>query len=164
VPEAGGARRAQAKLGVAAEEFAKWRFATLTNLQAPKLLEDAEPVAARFPKKARPHALTITLSKPCSGPGLRAPAPCKTRASSRAPPRRRARGGRRGARLSGASPVPDGRPRPDAWRSVSGSACAAQRREAVYASQNGWLGEAASGVTCRLRVVRWGCWLPRRVC
>ncbi len=53
MPEASGARRTQAKLGVAAEEFAKWRFATLTNLQPPKLLEDAEPVAARFPKKAR---------------------------------------------------------------------------------------------------------------
>ena len=42
---------AQAKLGVAAEEFAKWRFASLTNLQAPKLLEDPDCVSTRFPKK-----------------------------------------------------------------------------------------------------------------
>ena len=42
---------AQAKLGVAPEEFGKWRFASLTNLQAPKLLDDQDVVASRFPVK-----------------------------------------------------------------------------------------------------------------
>ncbi|KAK9819401.1 hypothetical protein WJX81_005916 [Elliptochloris bilobata] len=43
--------RMQAKLGVAPEEFAKWRCASLTNLQGPKLLEDEDVVATRFPKR-----------------------------------------------------------------------------------------------------------------
>ena len=53
---------AQAKLGVAAEEFGKWRFASLTNLQAPKLLDDQDVVASRFPvKRVRPsmHACAV---------------------------------------------------------------------------------------------------------
>ena len=40
---------------MAPEEFGKWRFASLTNLQAPKLLDDQDVVASRFPvKRVRP--------------------------------------------------------------------------------------------------------------
>ena len=48
---------AQAKLGVAAEEFGKWRFASLTNLQAPKLLDEQDVVASRFPVKRVPPSM-----------------------------------------------------------------------------------------------------------
>ena len=51
---------------MAAEEFGKWRFASLTNLQAPKLLDDQDVVASRFPvKRVRPPMHSLL----CLGPG-----------------------------------------------------------------------------------------------
>lgn len=46
---------------MAPEEFGKWRFASLTNLQAPKLLDDQDVVASRFPMKRVRPACTLAL-------------------------------------------------------------------------------------------------------
>ena len=47
----------QAKLGVADEEFAKWKFAFINNLQKPEYLTDDDVVAARFPRQTGTQGL-----------------------------------------------------------------------------------------------------------
>lgn len=47
----------QAKLGVADEEFAKWKFAFINNLRQPEYLADDDVVAARFPRQTGTQGL-----------------------------------------------------------------------------------------------------------
>ena len=43
---------AQAKLGIPDEQFAKWRFAFVTNLRMPEYLEGEDILAGRFLRQA----------------------------------------------------------------------------------------------------------------
>ena len=48
----------QAKLGVADEDFAKWKFAFINNLRTPDYLEDDDIVASRFTRQSSMHGGT----------------------------------------------------------------------------------------------------------
>ena len=52
----------QAKLGVPDEQFAKWRFAFVRDLQKPEYLEDDELLASRFPKQSASQAMSQDTS------------------------------------------------------------------------------------------------------
>ena len=59
------AAQTQAKLGVAEEDFAKWRFAYIDNLRKPDYLEDDEVVAARFARQSGALASTQEVRLCC---------------------------------------------------------------------------------------------------
>ena len=52
----------QAKLGVPDEQFAKWKFAFVRDLQKPEYLEDDELLASRFPKQSASQAMSQDTS------------------------------------------------------------------------------------------------------
>ena len=56
-PSSGVPLQVQAKLGVADEEFAKWKFAFINNLRQPEYLADDDVVAARFPRQTGTQGL-----------------------------------------------------------------------------------------------------------